>query len=101
MDASLSSILVELTQQRNFPGVVAAWQRANASERSQEVAARMAATAYAQLGDLVAANAVLSTFFTASNADAADAPTWALAARISFDLNRFAESVSRWSTRSR
>ena len=96
MDASLSSILVALTQQRNFPGVVAAWQRANASERSQEVAARMAATAYAQLGDLVAANAILSTFFAASSGDAADAPTWALAARISFDLNRFAESVSRW-----
>ena len=96
MDSSLSARLVALTQQRDFPGVVATWQRANLSEQSQEVAARMAATAYAQLGELFAANTILSTLLAASNYHALEAPTWALAARISFDLNRFAESVSRW-----
>lgn len=96
MEESLTQRLVALTQQRNFPAVVAAWQRADASERSQEVAARMAATAYAQLGELVGANTILSTFLAASTLHAPEAPTWALAARISFDLNRFAESVSRW-----
>jgi len=96
MDSSLSATLVALTQQRDFPGAVAAWQRANFSERSQEIAARMAATAYAQLGELVGANAILNAFLAASNHHAPEAPTWALAARISFDLNRFAESVSRW-----
>lgn len=96
MAASLTARLVALTQQRDFPAVVAAWQRADASEQPQEVAARMAATAYAQLGELVAANTILSTFLAASTLHAPEAPTWALAARISFDLNRFAESVSRW-----
>ncbi len=96
METSLTARLVALTQQRDFPAVVAAWQRADAKERSQEVAARMAATAYAQLGELVAANAILSTFLAASTVHAAEGATWALAARISFDLNRFAESVSRW-----
>ena len=96
MDASLSERLAALTQQRDFPAVVAAWQRATASERSQEVAARMAATAYAQLGQLVNANAILTAHLATSTLHSPEAPTWALAARISFDLNRFAESVSRW-----
>lgn len=96
MDASLSARLAALTQQRDFPAVIAAWQRATANERSQEVAARMAATAYAQLGELVGANAILSAHLAASTLHLPEAPTWALAARISFDLNRFAESVSRW-----
>lgn len=96
MDSSLSATLVALTQQRDFLGVIAAWQRANSSERSQEVAARMAATAYAQVGELAGANTILSTFLTSPHLHALEASTWALAARISFDLNRFAESVARW-----
>lgn len=96
MDASLSSRLSALTQQRDFPAVIAAWQRATANERSQEIAARMAATAYAHLGELVGANAILSAHLATSTVHPSEAPTWALAARISFDLNRFAESVFRW-----
>ena len=96
MDSSLSATLVALTQQRDFPGVIAAWQRADLSERLQEVAARMAATAYAQLGELVGANTILSTFLAAPHPDGLEASTWALAARLSFDLNRFSESVARW-----
>ena len=96
MNGSLSARLVALTQQRDFSAVVAAWRHAGANEQSQEVAARMAATAYAQLGDLGSANAILSSALTASAPHLPEAPTWALAARISFDLNRFAESVSRW-----
>ena len=96
MDASLSATLVALTRQRDFVAVVAAWQVANATERLQEVAARMAAAAYAQLGDLARANSILSVALTTAARGSPEAPTWALAARISFDLNRFAESVSRW-----
>ncbi len=96
MDASLSATLVALTKQRDFVAVVAAWQAANATERLQEVAARMAAAAYAELGDLARANSILSVALTTAARGSPEAPTWALAARISFDLNRFAESVSRW-----
>lgn len=95
MGNTLAARLVALTQQRNFPAVVAAWQQASASERSQEISARMAAAAYAQLGELAVANSILTTVFTVATT-LPEAPTWALGARISYDSNRFAESVARW-----
>jgi predicted O-linked N-acetylglucosamine transferase (SPINDLY family) len=96
MDMTLTARLIALTQRRDFAAVVAAWQRADAGDRTQEVAARMAAAAYAQLGDLGNADLILNSVLAAPNLHGFEASTWALAARISYDLNRFAESVFRW-----
>lgn len=93
---TLSDQLAALAQKRDFPAVVAAWQGASGRDKSQEVAARMAAAAYAQLGNLEAANSILSDVLTTSTAATAEAATWALGGRVSFDLSRFAESVGRW-----
>jgi len=85
--------LVELTQQRDYAGVTALWERLPAAIQQLEIAARIAATAFAQSGRLPQAEAVLAALLAAqANVEPA---TLALAGRIAFDLGDVDASLSR------
>ena len=85
--------LLELTQTRNFLGVLALWNRMPLVDRQAELPSRLAAAAEAQLGNLPAAAAVLRRVVASTDVEG---PTLALAGRVFFDAGDHSASLATW-----
>jgi protein O-GlcNAc transferase len=93
MSAELTSRLLDLTRERRFNDVITVWKAAAAAAREVEIPKRLAAAALAQSGDLNAAASLLRELVSR---EAAEAASFALAARVFFDVGQLDASLDAW-----
>lgn len=92
MTDALIERLIQHTQQRQYQALVDIWTQASAALKGNELATRLVAAAYAQQGNLRAAESLISSLLGARVCDGA---TLALAGRIAFDLGEYSASLAR------